>query len=215
MIEAERWLAMLRIFGKLLAVMALGGLLLAVGWLYFQKEAVTRFWACYRVSSATNYPQAKTEMTWFSAGPDRVARLHDLVSLWGSGNEEFDRNFVLYLQDPDCDDSLREAFSLELAWRPELLSRWAHCWCHVGRLEPEENFESIVRYIDTLAVAEPQREITWRDVLDLQAAFELAECRELALRLNPENYLSRHSEWVELGRPRAANLVRPQHFFPR
>lgn len=206
---------MLRIIGRLLAVMALGGLILAGGWLYLQQEALARFWACYRVSSATNYPQAKNEMAWFTTGPDRVARLHDLVSLWGSGNDEFDRNLVLYLQDPDCDDSLREAFSLELAWRPELLSRWAHCWCHIGRLEPDENFESIVRYIDTLAMAEDQREITWRDVLDLQAAFELADCRELALRLNPENYLTRHADWIALGRPQAASLVRPQHFFPR
>lgn len=206
---------MFRSFGKLLAVLTVGGLVFVGWWLYTKQDAVARFWACYRVSSTTNYPQAKSEFTWFEAGPDREARLHDLVSLWGAGNETFDRNLVMYLQDPDCDDSLREAFSLELAWRPELLPRWAHCWCHVGRLEPDENFDSIVRYIDTLAMAKVPREITWRDVLDLQAAFELAGCPQLALRLTPENYLNRHTEWEQIGRPRAAHLTRPQHFFPR
>jgi len=206
---------MFRFFGKLLATIAVGTLVFGGAWLYWQRDAMARFWACYRVSAATNYSQAKGELAWFEAGPDRVARLHSLVTLWGTGNETFDRNLVMYLQDPECDDTLREAFSLELAWRPELLSRWAHCWCHTGRLEPDENVESIVNYIDTLAMADVPRGITWRDVLDLQAAFELEGCPDLAIRLTPENYLSRHADWVQIGRPRAAHLTRPRHFFPR
>ncbi len=206
---------MLRLLGKLLAAIAVGLLVFGGAWLYLQRDAVARLWACYRVSSATNYPQAKTELAWFADGPDRMDRLHALVTLWGTGNETFDRNLVIYLQDPECDDATREAFSLELAWRPDLLSRWAHCWCHMGKLDPDENIESIVSYIDTLAMADVPREITWRDVLDLQAAFELAGCPALAMRLSPENYLSRHADWERIGRPRAAHLQRPRHFFAR
>jgi len=206
---------MLRLFRKLLAITAVVAAVFGGAWLYLQRDALGRFWACHRVGAAQDYSHAKEELAWFTEGPDRAARLHELVTLWDTGNETLDRNLVMYLQDPDCDDSVREAFSLELAWRPKLLSRWAHCWCHMSKLEPDENFESIISYVDTLAMSNTPREITWRDVLDLQAAFELAGCPELAIRLTPENYLRRHADWVRIGRPRAAHLQRPGNFFPR
>jgi hypothetical protein len=183
-------------------------------WGYVYRQALTRQWTCYRVGQAETYEEAQPRLAWFETGPDRQARLRDLVTKWGTGNPQFDRHLAQYVQDARSSEALRERFSLELAWRKPLLPRWAHYWAWRAPLEPEEQVASVVRYLDTITSVRPPRPLTWREILDLQAIFELSGRHELARRLEPSNWLERYQRWRGPAGGSLPHLVRPSSPFP-
>lgn len=189
------------------------GLLSAGGWwVYHNRVALGRQVASYQVGAAADYAAARREMAWFESGADRDAKLRDLAAGWGTGNQQFDYYLARYLGDPQSSDALRQTFSRELAWRPELLPRWAHFWCWRAKTDPAEEIASIVAYLTTLAAAQPPRQLTWREVLDLQAVFQQSGQAELAKRLGPDNWQARFQAWSK--EDVSATVKRPANPFP-
>ncbi len=188
-------------------------LLVAAGcgtWLHVNWERLVRQWACYRVGSAETPEQVHADIAWFETGPDRDSRLRELVEKWGTGNQQFDLNLARYVDSPKSSEQLRKVFSRELAWRRELLPRWAHYWSWRAKLEPDEQIASIVGYLDDVASAKTPKPITWREVLDLQAVFQLTGAERLAPRLSPENWLSRYRRWQQIRPPKLPHVFRPK-----
>lgn len=195
-------------------------LLLAAGcaaWFYFNWARLERQSACYRVGSAETAEQTRAIVAWFETGPDRDLRLRELVGKWGTGNRQFDLNLAQYIDSPDSSEPLRKTFSRELAWRRELLPRWARFWSWRTKLEPDEQIASVASYLDDLAASnaasKTPRPITWREVLELQAVFQLTGAEPLAPRLSPENWLSRYGRWQKMRPAKLPHVARPKQPF--
>ena len=183
---------------------------LAVGaWVYVSRGQLTRQWQCHRVAAAESFEQARQEIAWFDRGSDRRERLGELVRKWGTGSPRFDFYLGRYLGQPACSDLLREAFSKELGRRPELLPRWAHYWSHSARETPDERIDSIVRHLDILLAAARPKEIPWREVLNLQAVFQLAGCPNRAQGLSPDNWHPTYRTWLEARPAELPHVPRP------
>ncbi len=196
-----------------ISVLVVGAVGLAA-WGYVYRQALMRQWACYGVEKAKTYADAERRLAWFETGPGRQERLRDLVSAWGTGNAQFDLFLAKYVQDAQSSEALRERFSLELAWREALPARWAHYWAWRAPLEPDRQIASIVEYLDTIASIRPPQRLTWREVLDLQAIFELSGRRELAMRLTPENWLQRYESWQRSTGRTLPHVARPERPLP-
>jgi hypothetical protein len=82
-----------------------------------------------------------------------------------------------------------------LSWRLGLLPAWGEHWRRL-KDNPEQERTSIRRYLEALRAADPPRQITWRDVLDLQALLQLDGQGELAHRLTPDNWRGRYERWL-------------------
>jgi len=203
----RRWL-WISLAALLLAALGLGA------WAYAHRGALQRQWACYRVGAAGSPAEAQAEIAWFEAdAEDRQVRLDDLVGKWGTGNQRFDVYLASHLYDPACSDALREAFAAELDRRPELLPRWAHFWSWRTRQEPNEQIGSTVEYLGTLAAATPPATITWREVLDLHAVFELTGQGALAAGLSPANWLEHYRRWQQVRPAELPHIGRPKEPF--
>lgn len=197
----------------LLALLLLAGLLISA-WGYTRREQWARQWHCYRVAAAESFPQAQVEIAWFENGPDRHARQGELVRKWGTGNARFDLHLARHLLDPACRDSLRETFAGELGCRKELLPRWAHYWSYRAEPEPNEQIDSILRYLDDLYSAGRPQEIPWREVLNLQAVFELLGRRERARGLSPTNWHEHYRVWLPTRPAELPQIAQPKNPFP-
>jgi len=193
------------------------GAVVAGAWVYVNhRRLATQWegqWGSYRVGQANSAEEAAAEIAALEQGPDRDARLRELVGKWGTGNQRFDLYLAEYVRSAQSSELLREAFSLEFAWRESLLGRWAEYWCWESPGEPDERIASIVEYLDVLAGAEPPRAITWREVLDLQAVLTLFGRPELAVRLKPENWRDRYRRWQKARPERLPHVARPERPF--
>ena len=190
----------------LFAVAALGAIALCA-WL--ARSWLEREWALYRVGAAVSTADAQRELAWFEQGSDAPERLRHLTARWGVGHTRFDLAVAQYVSQSACSDALREAFSRELAWRPELLPRWARFWSWRAAA-PDEEIASIAEYFQLLSAADPPRAIRWREVLDLQAVLTLVGQERLAQRLTPENWARRFRGWQP---QRLPPIVRPAQPF--
>jgi hypothetical protein len=202
----RRW----QIITLVLLAAALAGLL---AWGYVRREALARQWHVYRLGTADSFEQAEREIAWFETGPQSPDRLRALVRRWGAGNARFDLFLACHVQDPRSSDSLRESFAGQLGRRPELLRRWAHYWSYRAKLEPDRQVASILGYLDTLASAERPKRITWREVLDVQAVFELIGSPRRARGLTPENWQDHYRVWQEARPARLPPVARPANPF--
>ena len=185
-------------------------LAVAIGaWIGLHHGDIACQWACYRVGAAASTDEARRHIQWFETGPDRAARLRRLVEKWGTGNPRFDHHLAQYLTGPECSDQTREAFAAELGRREGLLKRWAHYWCWRAPQEPNELVASVVAYLDDLATVEPSRQLTWREVLDVQAVFCLAGDESAARRLTPSNWRARYRSWQRVRPAAFPHVARP------
>ena len=201
----------------LLTLLVLGGIGIAAWW-YARREQLTRQWRCYRVGAAGSFDQAKREIAWFETGTHRQVRLDELVRKWGTGNGQFDLYLARYVDHPASSELLREVFSKELGRRGDLLPRWAHYWSYRAPLEPDEQVASILAYLDTLYSTEPPKGITWREVLDLQAVFQLTRHGVAgegwrARGLSPTSWLEYYRVWQETRPAKLPHVVRPEKPF--
>lgn len=189
----------------LVAVVVLAvAVLAAVG--YVHRQRLTGQWMAYRVGRAASFEEASRALSWFETGPDREARLRELVTRWGAGNLRFDYYLARYVASPESSEAMRKRFSLELAWREGLLSRWAHFWCWRAGEQPDRRVEEILAYVDMLHAAQDlSKQITWREILDLQAIMHLSGQPKWAERLTPDNWRERYQEWR---RERSEGLLR-------
>lgn len=179
-------------------------------WWYSSGEApLGRQVAAYRVGAAPSFTAAQREIRWFETGRDRRDKLKELVGGWDTGNQQFDLYLAMHLGHPDCTDETRRAFSLEMAWRKNLLPRWAHYWRWRTRLPPAEEMASIVDYMQVLSTVDPPRKLSWREVLDAQALFELTGHPEFAQRLMPDDWRDRFRRWRE-STPTLPAIERPE-----
>lgn len=200
---------------RLLALLAVGLAAAASAWLWWAWPRLVWQWASYRVGAAATYEQARSRLAWFERSPDQAARLRELVRRWGTGNRRFDLYLARYVDDPASSEALREAFSRNLAWRDDLPHRWASYWSWRPGPEPQERIQSIAAYLDVLAAAEPTRNPTWRELLDVQAVFTLTGTPRLAVRLSPDNWRQRYRQWLQQ-RPRPLpKVARPAEPFPK
>lgn len=163
-------------------------------WLFARRDALRLQWSCYEVTSAADYPAFQERILSFEQEPHDYQRLQALVSRWHTGKESFDDFLVRYLFDPQCTEALREVFSRELSWRNGLLDAWAEKW-RAQKPDTKEQIASIHRYLDALQSAKPPRSVTWRDVLDIQAAMVCSGQAALAHRLTPDNWRGRYERW--------------------
>ena len=199
-----------------LRVSIAGLLLLAVAagaYWYINRRELARQYHCYRVGAAESFEQARHEIAWFQTGTDHAARLRELTRKWGTGNRQFDLHLAQYLHHADCGQSLREAFSIELDRRKELLSRWAHYWSFRTPQEPDEEIAAILRSLDVLALQEPPPSITWREVLNLQAVFQLIGAPSHARGLSPTNWHEHYHGWQQTRPGELPRVTRPQQPF--
>jgi hypothetical protein len=196
----------------LLAILLLALVSLAV-WCYLCREPLRRQWLLYRIGAAVTSREAEAEIVRCETDPDPNAMIGDLVDKWGTGNHQFDLHLASHLDAPSCGDSLRQAFAEEIGGRPELLQRWAHFWSWRSPLPLDEQTASVVTYLDTVA-ADPSRTITWREVLDVQALFELTGRGELARGLSPSDWRDRYREWQRRRPAKLPNHPRPKTPFP-
>lgn len=204
---------MRRLLSLLLALLVASLVGVAI-WALINRDQLQLQWSVYQVSAAPSYEAAVSEIKRIEILPDPARRLAVLTSRWGTGNRQLDLYLARYATDPQSSDAFREAFSLRFARDPSLLERWAHYWRHQNRLEPAEAVDSILSYVGTLSEAHAPRTITWRDVLDLQAAWTLAGHPELAERLTPTNYQSRYASYQAAGSPRPQDITRPESPLP-
>jgi hypothetical protein len=163
-------------------------------WLYGRRDALSLQWDCYQVTSARSYEDLQQRIDLFQRESKGENRLAALVARWKTGNDAFDGYLARYLYDPQCSEALREAFSRELGWRKELIPAWGEHW-RALKPDAEDRIDSLRRYLQALHAAEPPRELTWRDVLDFQAAVQLTGHGDLAHRLTPENWRERFERW--------------------
>jgi hypothetical protein len=189
------------------AVLAAGTLAILA---YASRERLTRQWMAYRVGKAAGFDEARGALAWFETGSDREERLRELVARWGGGNSRFDFYLARYVASAESSEAIRKSFSLELAWREGLLPRWAHWWCWRAVQEPDRQIEEILAYVDVLDAAKDlPKEISWREILDLQAIFYLSGQPKWAERLTPANWRERYRQWrpsqpagpLSVGRP--------------
>ena len=187
---------------------------LALGvWCYCQREPLARQWSLYRIGAAASTREAETEIARCEADPDPDAMIGDLIGKWGTGNRRFDLYLAGHLDSESCGEALRKAFAAEVGRQHELLDRWAHFWTWHAPLPPDQQMASVVAYLDILA-ADPSRDIPWREVLDVQALFQLTGRSELAKGLSPANWRDRYRGWRR-GRPaELPQIARPKEPFP-
>jgi hypothetical protein len=196
----------------LIVLFLLAGTGLSACW-YVNREFLQHHWMIYQVGAAPTYEEAKPKLAWFDAPSDRNARLPTLVGRFGRGNGRFDLYLAQYVDDRDSSESLRQAFSNELAARDGLLARWAGYWSWRLAQPPDAEIASILTYMEVLQAA-PSATLTWREVLDLQAVFQGAGRPELARGLSPGNWRERFRQWG-LDRPaRLPHVPRPSEPMP-
>ena len=196
----------------LLAMVLSAGILISAWW-YLNRRRLARQWGCYRVATAESFQQAQDEIAWFENGPDRHARLGELARTWGTGKQQFDFYLARHVCHADSSELLRETFSQELGRRQDLLPRWAHYWSYRARPDPDEQIRSILNYLETLFSAGRLREITWRDVLDVQAVFQLTGHPERARGLSPANWHEHYRLWLETRPDELPHVARPKKPF--
>ncbi len=195
-----------------LVVLALAALAL-VG--YANRQRLTGQWMAYRVGRAASFEEACRAMAWFETGPEREARLRELVTRWGDGNLRFDFYLARYVASPESSEAIRRRFSLELAWREGLLPRWAHWWCWRTVQQPDRHVEEILAYVDMLHAAQDlSKEVSWREILDLQAIFYLSGQPKWAERLTPDNWRERYQEWRKSRTDSPLRVARPAEPLP-
>ena len=200
---------------RTLLALLLAALVVIGGWGYAYRRQLARQLACFQVGAAESFPQAQAEIAWFEKGPDRRGRLAELVQKWGTGHPQFDRYLAGHLRDPACSTLLEETFSKELSRRSRLLPRWACFWSFQSRLEPDEQIASVLKYFNTLRLADSPAEITWRDVLDLQAAFELIGLGKHAVGLSPANWQEHYDRFRQTRPTPLPHIPRPSRPFTR
>jgi len=193
----------------LIVPVTLAGILVGAWW-RVNRQRLQRQWDCYRVGAAESFDQARAEIIRCETAPDAEARIAELVQKWATGNRQFDLYLARYVHQPQCGTALRAAFSRELGRREGLLSRWAHHWSWQAPLEPNEQIASIVAYLDGLARCQT---ITWREVLDLQAVFELTGQGRLGRRLSPANWHTRFRRFQQVHSGRLPEVTRPEEPF--
>jgi hypothetical protein len=198
----------------LVAVVAAAALGLAIAlWSYSHHPAVGAQLAVYRIGQARSFDEAKREIAAVERQPKNDESLRELVSAWRSGNQAFDLYLASYLGDRQSSEALRRLFSLELSWHSERLVDWAHFWSWRSRLEPAEEIASVADYLAALSTAGDGRGLTWREVLDFQAALALTGSTDLARRLGPDNWQDRYRVWSE-GKPDFVSVARPERPLP-
>ena len=188
---------------------------IAVGlWAYGNWTQLCGQWACYRVGSTKSFADAQTRIARLETGTDRDAKMALLVGKWGTGNRQFDLYLAEHLCDAAATDGLRESFSRQLGHRAKLRRRWAHCWSHRTPLPPDEQIQSIVSYLDTAATVDPPRAITWREVLELRAVFELTGKTTPAPDISPANWHEYYRLWRETRPGDLPHIPRPKMLLP-
>ena len=201
------WLRIL-ITAVVLAAAAVGA------WVYVNHRRLANQWegqlGSYRVGRAETLQEAVAQIAALEQGPDRRKRLRELTGKWGTGNQRFDFYLAEHVRSGQSSELLRQTFSLEFAWREPLLGRWARYWCWQSATGPDERRASIVEYLDVLVGADPPGEITWREVLDLQAVFQLSGQPGLAVRLKPENWRARYRAWQKTRPAPLPRIGRPE-----
>jgi hypothetical protein len=197
--------------GAVVAATALG--LAAAVWHYSNRPVVRSQLAAYRIGQARSFDEAKREFAAVEQQPNSDESLRELVSGWRTGSQSFDFYLAAYLSDRQSSEGLRRLFSLELSWYPERLSDWAHFWSWRSRLAPADEITSIADYLAALSAAADGRELTWREVLDFQAALALTGRPDVARRLGPDNWEGRYRTWRESG-PDVSQVVRPDRPLP-
>ncbi|MHC4402291.1 MAG: hypothetical protein ACYTG0_21710 [Planctomycetota bacterium] len=186
----------------------------AGAWCYMNRNALTCLWRSYRVGAAETFEEARTKIAWFESGRDCKRKLRALVDRWATGNRRFDFHVARYVRLPESSELMRKTFSLGFAWHEERLPDWAHYWSWQAAQEPDERIASIVSYLDVLLACRQPRAITWREVLDLQAVFQLTGRPRLAKRLDPENWPDRYRRWRDANPGAIAHVDRPVEPLP-
>jgi hypothetical protein len=197
------------------AVLGVGAAVVAgAWWVAANWPRLARQWACHRVGNSATFDEARAAIAAMDRGPDRDALDRELVAQWSTGNPRFDLFLAGYVGQAQSSDFLREAFSLELAWRTPLSGRWAQYWLWRGAQEPDEELASLVTYLDLLAACDPPRRLSWREVLDVQALFTLTGRESLGYRLLPENWHDRYRQWLAVRPASLPHVARPDYPFP-
>ncbi|MBN2473199.1 MAG: hypothetical protein JXB62_01225 [Pirellulales bacterium] len=198
---------------RVLIVCVLAGCVVLSAMVFAYRGPLVRQWHCYQVGTAETLDRARQEIAWFETGADREARIAELVRTWGTGNARFDLHLARYLYDPAGSDLLRERFAGELGRREEALPRWARWWAYRAPEEPDRHMASILGSLEVLATADPPRTITWREVLDLQAVFQLTGKPRRARGLTPTNWQDHYRVWNESRPDPFPHVARPEQPF--
>lgn len=186
-------------------------------WVYVHRQKIAWQWACFKAGLATTSEQARGQFAWFERGPDSPEKLRVLAAKWATGNAQFDRHLAEYVTSGDSSMALRRAFSEELARRPNLLPRWAHYWSWQAPLEPDRHIGSILEYLDALALGDAPvagQQLTWRELLDLQAVLTLSGDVDRAARTTPDNWREHYRVWTETRRATLGRVPRPSGPLP-
>ncbi len=183
-------------------------------WVHGNWTLLSSQWTSYRVGAAESFAEAQARIAPLEKGSDRDAKMAQLVGKWGTGNRQFDLYLAEHICDAAATDGLRESFSRQLGRSAELRRRWAHYWSHRTSLPPDEQVQSIVSYLDTLATVDPPRAITWREVLDLRAMFELTSNPRPAPDLSGTNWHEYYRVWRETRPNDLPNIPRPEMPLP-
>jgi hypothetical protein len=198
-----------RLFWRILLAILLLAVLSLTVWCYLCREPLARQWSLYRIGAAATPSEAEAELVRCETDPDPDAMIGELVDKWGAGNHQFDLRLAAHLDGRSCSESLRKAFAGHIGHRPELLQRWAHYWSWRSPLTPEQQMASVVTYLDIVA-ADPSRNITWREALDVQALFELTGRGELAKDVSPANWRDRYRQWQRRRPAELPHVLRPK-----
>jgi hypothetical protein len=201
-------------FWRILPVLLLLGALACGVAGYVCHRPLRREWALYRIGAAASPQEAEAAIVACLATPDRDAMMGELVGKWGTGNPQFDLRLAAHLGAGSCDETLRAALAAELGRRPGLLERWAHYWTWRAQLPPDQQMASVAAYLDALIAADPPRDVTWREVLDLEALFQLTGRGELAQNVSPANWRDRYGRWQRSRPARLPPIARPKQPFP-
>jgi hypothetical protein len=193
----------------LLVLMALG----LSAWCYVYRQPLRRQWTLYRIGAAVP-DEAEARIVACETSPDRDAMIGELVGKWGTGNRQFDLHLAAHVIGGSCGEPLRAAFATELGRHEELLNRWVHYWTWRAQLPPEQQMASVVAYLNALGQTDSPREITWHEVLDVQALFQVTGCGDLADDLTPANWRDRYAQWQRRRPAELPHIARPEEPFP-
>lgn len=171
----------------------------AGGFVVEHRHELGEQWALYQLIRADDVTVARAQLAWFDTEPRRQAKLSLLVSRWGTAGPRFDEHVARFVSRTGASEELRRTFAEELRRRPELLPRWAGYWAWKSRLGPDDETESVVRYLTTLTQATPPRSITWREVLDTQATLTLLGSPDLAAQVTADDWLGAFRGWEAVG----------------
>ena len=208
-----RYLECMRLRWLFAVAMLLAGLGAGVLW-YVYRQPLARQWALYCVGAADSPQQAQAELARCETAPDREVLIAELAKKWATGNRRFDHHLAVHLGDATCGEPLRAAFSAELGRRRDALARSAHFWSWRAQLPPDQQIASVLAYLDALLAADPPRAITWREVLDLQAIFQLTDRPELAAGLSPDNWQEHYRRWQAIHPIPLPHTARPEDPLP-